>query len=155
MSMSIYVLVLVLFHDAAFAFVLVLVLVQYVAFVSLSLSFSGADIETPADAFRYVYQNANGDVTIVARVATQQNTDYWAKTGVMDWESTAAGSVNAAVLMTPEGGVVFQCHTSTGGSTSVSRVKGVTTPQWVKLVRRGSKLCFGVPLRQWKRMDPN
>ncbi len=87
-----------------------------------------------------MYQTANGDVTIVARVVTQQNTDYWAKTGVMMRESTAAGSVSAAVLMTPEGGVVFQRRTSTGGTTSVSRVERVTAPQWVKLVRRGSSV---------------
>ena len=99
---------------------------------------SGADIESTADAFRYVYQAANGDVTIVARVATQQNTDYWAKTGVMIRESATAGSANAAVLVSAEGGVVFQRRSSANGSTAVSRVEGLRAPRWVKLVRTGN-----------------
>jgi len=99
---------------------------------------SGADIESNADAFRYVYQAANGDVTIVARLATQQNTDFWAKTGVMIREGTNAGSRNAAVLMTPGGGVVFQRRTSTGGSTASTQASGVVVPRWVKLVRTGN-----------------
>src|SRR5260370_1374741 len=36
---------------------------------------SGADIWGTADAFHYVYQPLNGDGKIVARIATQQNTD--------------------------------------------------------------------------------
>ena len=103
-----------------------------------TLAGSGADIEGAADAFRYVYQAANGDVTIVARVATQQNTDYWAKTGLMIRESTGAGSINAAVLVSPEGGVVFQRRSSTNGGTSNSRVQGLIAPHWVKLVRTGN-----------------
>jgi alpha-galactosidase len=103
-----------------------------------SVAGSGADIEGTADAFRYVYQAANGDVTIVARVATLQNTDYWAKSGVMIRESAAPGSVNAAVLVSSEGGVVFQRRSSTSGSTAVSRVEGLRAPRWVKLVRTGN-----------------
>ncbi len=102
---------------------------------------SGADIESTADAFRFLYQAANGDVTIVARVATQQNTDSWAKTGVMIRESTVAGSMNAAVLMTPGRGVVFQRRTSTGGSTAVTQAAGVVAPRWVRLVRTGNSFA--------------
>ncbi|KAL3801892.1 hypothetical protein ACHAW5_008678 [Stephanodiscus triporus] len=99
---------------------------------------SGADIESISDGFQYVYQAANGDVTIEARIATQQNTDYWAKTGVMIRDGTSAGFINVAVLMTAQGGVTFQRRTSTGGSTAVNVKSGVTVPEWVKLVRSGN-----------------
>ncbi|MEI8291498.1 MAG: immunoglobulin domain-containing protein [Verrucomicrobiota bacterium] len=102
---------------------------------------SGADIETTADEFRYVYQTSTGDCSIVARVATQSNTDPWAKAGVMIRESTAAGSINAAVLLTPGNGVTFQRRTSTGGSTTATIVGGVTVPRWVKLVRTGNSFA--------------
>src|SRR5678815_675750 len=69
---------------------------------------SGADIWGTADEFRYVYQVASGDCEIRARVATQQNTDVWAKTGVMIRETTAAGSKQAAMLVTPGSGLAFQ-----------------------------------------------
>ena len=122
-----------------------------------TLAGSGADIEGAADAFRYVYQAANGDVTIVARVATQLNTDYWAKTGVMIRESTAAGSINAAVLVTPEGGVVFQRRSSTNGETANSRVQGLTAPHWVKLVRTGNRFSAyqSVDGVTWSQIDSN
>lgn len=102
---------------------------------------SGSDIETTADEFRYVYQPVSGDTVIVARVAAQDNTDPWAKTGVMIRESTAAGSRNAAALLTPGNGVTFQRRTSTGGSTTVTVVGAVTAPRWVKLVRTGNSFA--------------
>ncbi len=96
---------------------------------------SGADIEVAADEFRYVYQTSSGDCSIVARVATQDNPDPWAKAGVMIRESTAAGSINAAVLITPGNGVRFQWRTASGGATTSTGVAGVVAPCWLKLQR--------------------
>jgi PKD repeat protein len=42
---------------------------------------SGADIWGTADGFRFVFQSVNGDGEIKARVASQTNTDGWAKAG--------------------------------------------------------------------------
>ena len=52
---------------------------------------SGIDLWGTADALRYVYQPISGDCTIIARVATIQNTMPWAQAGVMIRESLAAG----------------------------------------------------------------
>jgi len=49
----------------------------------------GADIWYTSDQFNYVYQSLTGDLTLTARVASQQNTDGWAKAGVMIRETTA------------------------------------------------------------------
>ena len=102
---------------------------------------SGADIEVAADEFRYVYQTSSGDCSIVARVATQDNTDPWTKADVMIRESTAAGSINAAVLITPGNGVTFQRRTSAGGATTATIVGGVTAPRWVRLVRTANSFA--------------
>ena len=42
---------------------------------------SGADIWGTSDKFRYTYRDASGDMTIVARVTSVQNTNEWAKAG--------------------------------------------------------------------------
>jgi hypothetical protein len=60
--------------------------------------------------------------------------------GLMIRESTAAGSMNAAVLMTPGSGVMFQRRTRTGGSTAINQMAGVVVPRWVKLVRTGNSV---------------
>lgn len=102
---------------------------------TFSVTGSGADIEGTADEFRYVYQSSSGDCSIVARVATVQNTDPWAKAGVMIRQTTAAGSRCAAVVITPSNGVAFQRRTSTGGSTTSTVVSGIAAPRWVRLTR--------------------
>lgn len=99
---------------------------------------SGADIAGSADEFRYVHQAGNGDGSIVARVASVQNTAVDAKAGVMYRESTAANARFAAVYVTPGVGVVFQRRATTGGSTASTVVAGVTAPRHVRLVRTGN-----------------
>jgi hypothetical protein len=101
---------------------------------------SGADIWGMADEFRYVYQTASGDCEIRARVATQQNTDIWAKSGVMIRENLTAGAKHAMMVLTPGNGLAFQYRTAAGGaSTHVAGGTG-TAPYWVRLVRSGSTI---------------
>ena len=99
---------------------------------------SGADIWGSADEFRYVYQTASGDCEMVARVTSVENTDTWAKAGVMIRESLGANSRHALVVVTPGQGISFQRRTSTGGSTSHATHPGLTAPYWVRMVRSGS-----------------
>lgn len=104
---------------------------------------SGWDIWDAADEFRYVYQSSSGTCEMKARVATQQNTDPWAKTGVVIRESTAAGARYAGVFITPGNGVVFQRRTATGGTTATTVVTGVTAPRWVRIQRNASDSFAG------------
>src|ERR1700730_838939 len=99
---------------------------------------SGADIFGTADAFHYAYQPLNGDGGIIARIATQQNTDSWAKAGVMIRETLASGATNAAVVVTPANGVAFDLRVSTNGTSTNTRATGIVAPYWVKLVRKGN-----------------
>jgi hypothetical protein len=102
---------------------------------------SGSDISGGADAFRYVSQTSSGDCSIIARIASQQNTDTWAKAGVMLRETTTAGAINAAVVVSPGGALNFQWRPSTGGATSTVGGGLLTLPNvWVKLTRTGSSV---------------
>jgi fibronectin type 3 domain-containing protein len=96
---------------------------------------SGADIWNTADEFRYVYQPSSGNCEMRAQVTAVQNTDVWAKAGVMIRESTAAGSRYAAVFITPGNGVTFQRRTTTGGTTVNTVVTGITAPRYVRIQR--------------------
>jgi glucose/arabinose dehydrogenase/PKD repeat protein len=79
---------------------------------------SGVDIWDAADHFHYVYQSVSGDATVIARVASLQNTNPWAKTGVMIRETLATGSKHAMMALTPGNGLAFQRRLSTGGASA-------------------------------------
>ncbi len=103
-----------------------------------TLSASGADIWGGSDAFRFVYQSWSGDGVMITRVASLDNTDPWAKAGVMFRESLAANARNAFVCVTPGQGVNLQCRTTLGGMTDLARGPGSMAPYWLKLVRVGN-----------------
>jgi len=99
----------------------------------------GADIWSSSDSFHYAYESLTGDVNLTARVATQQNTNAWAKSGVMIRETTAANSSFVHVFVTPDHGLNMQYRPSTGASAvQLAQIAGPLTPNWVRLVRSGS-----------------
>lgn len=112
---------------------------------TFTLNGSGNDIWNNADAFHYVEQPVSGNCEIRARVVSVQNTDPWAKAGVVLRDSLAAGAINAAVVITPSNGVSFQVRTSTGGVTTSTVVGGsaLNAPQWLRLVRASNNLFAG------------
>jgi regulation of enolase protein 1 (concanavalin A-like superfamily) len=106
---------------------------------------SGADIYGTADQFNYVSQTANGNLTITARVASQTNTNAWAKAGVMIRETTAAGAAYVGVYITPGKGASLQYRTATNASaTNGPETTGLVAPYWVQLVRSGSTFTANI-----------
>lgn len=105
---------------------------------AFSLSGSGSDIWGTADAFRYVYHPLSGNGQIVARVASLQNTNAWAKSGVMIRETLAANSRYAMMDITPVNGSEFSRRLSAGAFSTVTNVPAGAAPYWVKLVRSGN-----------------
>jgi hypothetical protein len=108
---------------------------------------SGSDIWGGADSFQFVYKPLSGDGSIEARVVSEQNTDFWAKAGVMIRESTDPGARDAFTLETPNidgtfhNEPVFQWRTDPGGGTSDSGNHIMTEPPapiWLRLVRSGN-----------------
>jgi hypothetical protein len=111
---------------------------QYLAPV-FTIQGSGNDIQSTSDQFHYMYQDSYGDCEIVVRVFSQQNTNSWAKTGIMIRESLNANSANAFVGITPSNAATFQRRYSTANYTShTGGGTGFTAPCYLKLVRSGN-----------------
>jgi regulation of enolase protein 1 (concanavalin A-like superfamily) len=105
---------------------------------TFTLNGAGADIWGTADSFHYVHQSVSGDVEIVARVASLQNTGAYAKAGVMLRASLAADAAHVILDVTPNGTIEFMRRASTGGSTAWLAGASDAPPTWLKLVRSGT-----------------
>lgn len=99
-----------------------------------TLGGSGNDIWGTADAFRFVYQTVYGDVDIRARVTSIDNTDTWAKAGVMIRSSTDRSAKHAMSILRPEGGASFQWRMEPRGVSSATN-EPAAVPYWVRMVR--------------------
>jgi hypothetical protein len=99
---------------------------------------SGADIGGTSDAFHYVYQTANGDYSILARVDTEEIVNPAAKAGLMMRNSLDPADLEASVLVTPGNGILFQWRGVYGGATSSTNVANVAAPYWIQLTRSGN-----------------
>jgi hypothetical protein len=100
-----------------------------------TMTASGADIWDSADEFHFAYKELSGTGAIIAKVESVENTDPWAKAGVMIRDTLEPDSRNVAVLITPENGVRFQYRTTAGRTTDRYFAEGITAPQWVRLER--------------------
>jgi beta-glucanase (GH16 family)/regulation of enolase protein 1 (concanavalin A-like superfamily) len=98
----------------------------------------GSDIWGTADQFQLTSEAWTGDGSIVARVNSLQNTDPWAKAGVMYRDGTAAGAQFADMVGTPGNGVAFQWRDTPNSTPHSVAVSGLSAPVWVQLVRSGS-----------------
>ena len=109
----------------------------YVANGTFSVSGSGSDIWATADAFQYLYQSFTGDGTVVGRVTSMQDTDGFAKVGLMFREWLNPDAPNTIALIAPDLGGAFQSRTNTGGVSTYIQSNSAVPPYWLKLERRG------------------
>ena len=113
-----------------------------------TMTATGVDIWNDADEFHYAFKMPTGPCSIIAKVLSVENTDPWAKAGVMIRETLDAGSKFAAVYITPtnaDGTAANGCHFQARTDTDVAATSdtGVATaeqmtiiaPYWVKLER--------------------
>jgi hypothetical protein len=106
-----------------------------------TVSGGGGDIAGASDSFHFTSETYTGDGSVVARVTNQTGTTQpWAKAGVMFRNDTTATSYNAAVLVTPGNGVVFQYRNSAGTTTTAAQVSGLQAPVYVALTRSSGTL---------------
>jgi len=103
-----------------------------------TLSGSGDDIWNNADGFHYLYRQISGDGTLTARVVSLENTDGWAKAGVMLRESLAPGSKFSLSLVSAGNGLHHQFRNTTDGGAGGDYGPGFAAPYWVRLVRAGN-----------------
>lgn len=111
---------------------------------NLIISGAGEDIYSTADEFRFVYKELSDDGSIVARVASLENTDPWAKAGLMIRDDLEENAPNVLIYVSPENGVRLQQRTaydddsSSDSDTATDEQKAVTVPTWLKLEKSGS-----------------
>lgn len=117
---------------------------------------SGVDIWDSADEFHFAFKEFTGAGTIIAKVESVQNTQGFAKAGVMIRDTLDADSKYTGLFITPENGVRFQYRNTVGGVTDRQFVEGITAPQWVKLERTSGGLVrayYSADGTTWERFN--
>jgi regulation of enolase protein 1 (concanavalin A-like superfamily) len=100
---------------------------------------SGADIWSQADACRFASRPVLGDVSLTTKVTALQNTDPWAKAGLMVRDSLAPDSANVLLCVTANNGVALQQRTNPGAQTiTVRATPKLHAPIWLRLSRHGN-----------------
>jgi regulation of enolase protein 1 (concanavalin A-like superfamily) len=101
---------------------------------------AGAGIDGKADSFTFAYQQLTGDGTIIARVSGVQNTSSTAQAGILMRNDLTAGSAEAGVLANASSlfGVTAVTRTTAGAKAATSNSYFVSTPVWLKIVRKGN-----------------
>lgn len=120
------------------------------------VSGSGNDIWNASDEFHFVYKPGAGSQAIIARIASMENTNEWAKAGVMMRETDDPGSKHVMMVLTPGNGSSFQRRTVTGGPSDHSTPNDhLTAPYWVKLIRDGNTFSGynSVNGRNWTKVN--
>jgi hypothetical protein len=87
------------------------------------------------DEFHFAYKTLTGSGSIIARVVSVENTNGWAKAGVMIRETLDADSKHAMAVVTPLQGVSFQRRNDTGSTSAADTTSGISAPHWVKIER--------------------
>ena len=105
---------------------------------TFTIDASGADIWGTSDQFRYVYQQFTGDIDIRAHVVSLENTQPWAKGGLMMRETLAASAAHTSLVVTGANGTLFFQRATTGGVTSGPPAGGAGAPLWLRLERHGT-----------------
>ncbi|HET6294028.1 MAG TPA: hypothetical protein VFG33_11655 [Kribbella sp.] len=88
------------------------------------------------DQFHFVHQPLTGDGSVVAQVSSQQDSNEWAKAGIMVKESLVSGSPAAVLMLTPRHGVRLQ-----GNLTTEVQGSSSAAPRWLKLTRSGDRIA--------------
>jgi hypothetical protein len=106
-----------------------------------SIQGSGYDIWNTGDQFHFDWKSLTGDGALSAHVASQQNTDNWAKSGLMLRASTDPGAAFYAVFVTPANGIVVQYRTSAGASAQQAAGLTGSAPVYLQIGRSGTSFA--------------
>jgi glucose/arabinose dehydrogenase/regulation of enolase protein 1 (concanavalin A-like superfamily) len=98
---------------------------------------SGSDIWNNSDRFHFAYQALAGDGEIRARVVSVDNSNGYAKAGVMIRQDLTSNSPHAMMLIEPSKVAAFMWRPTAGAMTFAAGSAGAA-PHWVRLVRVGS-----------------
>ncbi len=100
---------------------------------------SGTGLQSTSDQYHFVKRTANGNHTIVARLASVTNTSASAKAGIVFSENTAAGAKRVSLCIVPSTGKLeFQFRKMVGGKVTTTSTVSATAPRWLKITRSGN-----------------
>lgn len=116
-----------------------------------ALSAAGADVwkggSQNDDAYGAIYQAAavSSGTSVTARVSSQNDTNPWAKTGVMirnDMTQPGQSPGYAIMAVTPKNGLVFEWDSNGDGyvDSESKVVQDTSRPVWLRLARSGSQI---------------
>ncbi|MCH6256093.1 LamG domain-containing protein [Puniceicoccaceae bacterium K14] len=101
---------------------------------------SGSDIWNAADEFHFTYESLSGDGEIIARVVSVENTNKWAKAGVMIRETLETDAKEVMMLQRPDNQVNLQWRQAKGGSSASAGLQGGTSSvKYLRLKRSGDE----------------
>jgi hypothetical protein len=101
----------------------------------------GSDIWGNTDQFNFDYATASGDNTMIVQATALQNTDAWAKGGLMFRNSLSAGSAYFGIFATAGYGIAVQYRDSDyANAVQPSLSGGIGAPCWLKIVRSGTTM---------------
>ena len=103
-----------------------------------TVSGAGANIFDVADSFHFAYQPLRGDGRIVARVTGEQNTNIYARAGVMIRQTLTPGSPHVMLNILPSGGVELMTREVNDKLTRYVTATSGQFPIWLQLARRGT-----------------
>jgi hypothetical protein len=110
---------------------------------------SGTDVWDTTDQCRYAYTTNSGDIWFNTQVLSLENTDGWAKAGVMVRESTATGAREVSMIVNPGGQTQFQYRDTANGVTYAISGPVVAFPHWMELDVVGDTISGYISTDGW------
>lgn len=103
-----------------------------------TLNGAGAGVGSTSDSFSYLKIETTGNVELISKVTSQQNTNNYATAGLMIRNSLDTTSPFAMVSVSPCNGTNFTARPQAG--VTATRTLGPTTslPLWLKIVKSGN-----------------
>ncbi len=100
----------------------------------------GKDIYDRSDEFFFAYKQVEGAVKIIVKVDSLENTDPFAKAGIMIRDSLEVNARYCGIFMTPENGVRYQYRNTDNEPTNRQFDPNVAVPYWLRLERTSGGL---------------
>ncbi|WP_436924219.1 hypothetical protein [Halosimplex amylolyticum] len=119
------------------------------AATTITMEGAGYDIWNARDEFHYYYTEVDGDFDVTVRVDSLEDTDDWARAGLMVRQTLNDDAEHAMIRKTPGNETSFQwrsddgndAESTTSGGTGEAEVSGGTmSATWQRLVRSGDTI---------------
>jgi len=104
---------------------------------NFTIAGAGADIWGTVDGFQFASQTLSGDGQITVRINGIDNTNDWAKAGVMIRDTLDPNSAHAMMVITSVNGAAMQYRAAGGGESTNLQATGLQAPICLQLVRQG------------------